>query len=117
MLCTFMDQVGKSMVLNQYMNKLIKVAVADLKLEARGFLAARVGTHSLRAGGAVELVLSGQSLEMIKKIGRWSSDTFLMYVHKQIAHLTASVAEEMAQSFPFSSIEGATMSRKQRSAC
>ena len=69
-----------------------------------------MGTHSLPAGGAVALALSGQNATMIKKIGRWSSDTFLMYIHEQIAHLTAVVAEGMAQSFPFSNIEGATTS-------
>ena len=110
MLCTYVDHVGKGVVFDQDMSKLIKVAVADLKLETRGFPAARVGTHSLRAGGAVALALSGQSSAMIKKIGRWSSDTFLMYVHEQIAHLTAGVAEGMAQPFPFSNIEGATTS-------
>ena len=110
MVCTFFDHVGKGVVMDHDMNKLVKVAVADLKLEARGFPSTRVGTHSLRAGGAVALALSGQSPEMIKKIGRWSSDTFLMYVHEQIAHLTVGVAEGMAQTFPFSNVEGATTS-------
>ena len=89
MLFTFVDNVEKGVVLDHDMNKLIKVAVVDLKLEARGFPASRVGTHSLRVGGAVVLVLSGQLAEMIKKIGRWSSDTFLMYVYNQTAHLAA----------------------------
>ena len=69
-----------------------------------------MGTHLLQAGGAVALVLSGQSPEMIKKIGRWSSDTFLMYVHEQIVHLTVGVVEGMAQTFPFSNVEGVTTS-------
>ena len=64
--------------------------------------------------GAVALALSGQSVEMIKKIGWYSSDTFLMYIHKQIGHLTAGVDEGMAQPFPYSDIEGETMSREQR---
>ena len=59
MLCTFVDHVGKSVVLDQDMNKLIKLAVTDLKLEARGFPAARVGTHLLQVGRAVALALSG----------------------------------------------------------
>ena len=111
MVCTFVDHVGKSVVLDQDMSKLIKVVVVDLKLEAKGFPEARVDTHSLQAGQAVALVLSGQNATMIKKIGRWSSDTFLMYVREQIAHLTVGVAEGMAQLFPFSNIKGATTSR------
>ena len=34
--------------------------------------------------------------------GDSSSDTFLRYVHKQIAHVAVGAAEEMAQTFPFS---------------
>ena len=37
MVCTFVDHVGKSVVLDQDMSKLIKVAVVNLKLEAKGF--------------------------------------------------------------------------------
>ena len=68
MMCTFVDHVGKDVVCDHNMNKLMKVAVVDLKLEARGFPASRVGTHSLRVGGAVALARS-QSAAMIKKIG------------------------------------------------
>ena len=114
MLCMFVDHVGKSVVLDQDMNMFIKVIVADLKLEARGFLAARVGTHLHRAGGALALVLSRQLVDTIKNIGQWSSDTFLIYIHKQISHLTKGVAEGMAKHFLFSNIEGATMSGEQR---
>ena len=56
------------------------------------------------------LALSGQSPAMIKWIGRWLGDTFCMYVHEQIAHLTVGVEEGMAQTFPFSNVEGATTS-------
>ena len=110
MVCTYVDHLGKSVVLDQDMSKLIKVAVVNLKPEAKGFLAAWVGTNSLQAGGAVALALSGQNATMIKKIGRWSSNTFLMYIHEQIAHLTAGVAEGMAQPFLFSNIVGAMTS-------
>ena len=34
MLCTFVDHVGKDVVRYHDMNKLMKVAVVDLKLEA-----------------------------------------------------------------------------------
>ena len=73
-------------------------------------MSSRVDTHLLRAGGAVALALSSQSPAMIKKIGRRSSDTFLMYLHEQIAHLIVGVAEGMTQIFPSSNMEGATTS-------
>ena len=82
MVCTYVDHLGKSVVLDQDMSKLIKVAVVNLKLDAKGFPATWVGTHSLWAGRVVALALSGQNATMIKKIGRWSSYTFLIYIHE-----------------------------------
>ena len=41
-----------------------------------------VAGHSLRAGGATALALAGTPLHQIQSIGRWSSDTFLIYLRK-----------------------------------
>ena len=41
--------------------------------------------------------LSGYDKETIMKIGRWSSTTFLTYIHSQIAALTLEVAAKMTQ--------------------
>ena len=60
--------------------------------------------------GAVALAVNGEPHNIIKKIRRWSSNTFLMYVHKQISHLTVGVAERMATTFLFTKIEGVTTS-------
>ena len=110
MLCTFFDHRGKGVVKDRDVTRMVRVAAVDLKLAERGFPPHRVGSHSLRAGGAVALAVNGASRDMIKKIGRWSSDTFLMYIHEQISHLTVGVAERMATPFPFTNIEGATTS-------
>ena len=93
---------------------MVRLAAVDLNLAERGFPPSRVGSHSLRAGGAVALAVNGASRDMIKKIGRWSSDTFLMYIHDQISHLTKGVAERMATPFPFTNVEGATTSEGRR---
>ena len=37
----------------------------------------------------------------IQKFGRWTSTTFLQYVHTQIAHLSKGVAISMSQPLPF----------------
>ena len=110
MICTYFDHLGPGVVLDSDVNKAVKVAVADLKLPTNGIPIKRVGTHSLRAGGAMALALNGATRDMIKKIGRWSSDTFLMYIHEQIAHLTHGVAEKMSQVVLFFNVEGATTS-------
>ena len=71
---------------------MVRLAAVDLKLAERGFPLSRVGSHSLRAGGAVALAVNGASRDMIKKIGRWSSDTFLMYIHEQIRQQRVSLS-------------------------
>ena len=38
------------------------------------------GTHSLRGGGALSMSLAGIPLEIIKKFGRWESDSIHIYV-------------------------------------
>ena len=44
-----------------------------------------VGAHSLRAGGAMTLKLHGYDDTTIMNMGRWTSLTFLQYIHNQIA--------------------------------
>ena len=59
--------------------------MVQLDLGKNGIIPERVGTHSLRAGGAMALKFAGADRDDIKKMGRWSSDTFLIYIHDQIA--------------------------------
>ena len=40
----------------------------------------------------------------IKKMGQWSSLTFLQYIHNQIAHLSKGVAQQMSRPLPFLNI-------------
>jgi hypothetical protein len=49
----------------------------------------RISSHSLRAGGAMTLKLSGASVSTIMRVGRWTSLTYLTYIHTQIGALTA----------------------------
>ena len=43
---------------------------------ASGVPPARIGTHSLRIGGATALHRAGWELAQIQRFGRWSSDAF-----------------------------------------
>ena len=40
----------------------------------------RFSPHCLRAGGACDLFLDGVPVDLIKKLGRWLSDSFLRYL-------------------------------------
>ena len=75
---------------------MIRHGAALDNLEAKGYHPSRIGSHSLRAGGAVALKLAGYDDTVICKLGRWSSNTFLTYIRNQIGNLTAGVATAMA---------------------
>jgi hypothetical protein len=75
-------------------------ALAD-KLISAGFDIQRIGSHSLRSGGAVNLKLNGYDDITIKKLGRWSGNTYLTYIQSSIGELTTGVAERMATTLRF----------------
>jgi integrase len=60
-----------------------------------GYSPSRVSAHSLRASGAMALKLNGVDGDLIMKLGRWSSTTWLTYIHSQISSLTAGLSERM----------------------
>ena len=79
-------------------------AVKSLNLHQQGIDPDLVGAHSLRAGGAMALKMHGHSDTTIMKMGRWSSLTFLMYIHTQIAHLGKDISKDMSEELPFLNI-------------
>jgi hypothetical protein len=85
-------------------NAAIKTNVLQLGLHQFGFTRDNVSSHSLRAGGAMAMKLNGVDTITIKKHGRWSSNTFLDYIHEQIGALTAGVATQMSKYIPFYNI-------------
>ena len=83
---------------------LLRKAVASLHLDKAGIDPDLVGAHSLRAGGAMALKLHGFDDTTIMKMGRWTSLTFLQYVHEQIAHLSTDISQKMSIPLPFVNI-------------
>ena len=63
-----------------------------LKLDLQSIDPNLVGAHYLRAGGAMALTLHGYDYTTIMKMGRWTSPTFLQYIHNQIAHCCGETA-------------------------
>jgi hypothetical protein len=90
------------------MNLAVKNAVTTLDLAPFGFTPALVGSHSLRAGGAMAMHLNGVPAHTIQLMGRWSSDTFLTYIHQQISAFSCSLATRMSRDIAFHNIRGPT---------
>jgi integrase len=90
----------------EFINRQIKLAVKATGLDRRGFPLASVSSHSLRAGGAMAMHLNGVSSDTIRKMGRWSSDTFLMYIHEQVSAFSVGISQKMATQIGWHNIEG-----------
>lgn len=78
-------------------------ATSDCLL-TRGYTLDRISSHSLRAGGAMAMKLSGASDSTIMRVGRWTSLTYLTYIHSQIGSLTAGLAAQMSTAFTFQNV-------------
>ena len=58
----------------------------ELAALAIGFPAGKMGSHSLRIGGATALYHSCGDLQRVRRFGRWESDTFHQYLWESHEH-------------------------------
>ena len=79
----------------------VRDTARTLKLHEQAINPDLVGAHSLRAGGAMALKLHGYDDTTIMKMGRWTSLTFLQYIHNQIAHLSKDISTKIGIAVPF----------------
>jgi hypothetical protein len=104
LLCAYKTKDMWHTVTSQDIIKLVRTAAKQLKLHEQGIDPDLIGSHSLRAGGAMALKLHGENDTTIKKMGRWTSLTFLEYIHNQIAHLSKDLSKKMSMPLPFLNI-------------
>jgi hypothetical protein len=93
-------------VIGKHVNALLHRAALETNLVAQGYDLQRIGSHSLRASGAMALKLQGIDDSLIMKIGRWSGLTFLTYIHAQIGALNTGLAQRMATRIHFVNVAG-----------
>jgi hypothetical protein len=86
---------------------LLMAAARRTHLQDKGFTQTRIGSHSIRASGAMALYLNAVDPTLIKKIGRWQSDTWLTYIHNQVGELTTGVAQKMSRPVVFHNVASA----------
>ena len=104
LLCSYMQDDVFHTVNSQSIIKILRASASILKLEKQNIDPDLIGAHSLRAGGAMALRLHGYDDTTIQKMGRWTSNTFLQYIHTQIAHLSKDISEKMSIPLPFLNI-------------
>ena len=100
---TWVSPTGRqNQVLSGHIVHAMRLSVVATGL--RNFDLSRVGSHSLRASGAMALKLNGQPDSTIMKLGRWTTNTFLTCIHAQIGALTAGVATAMTTLLHFHNV-------------
>ena len=82
---SYWDNGAKYQVTDEDIRVNVKISIVSLGLEKHGIMSNRVLSYSLRSRGAMEIKFSGADNHDTKNMGRWSSDTFLIYVHDQLA--------------------------------
>ena len=75
----------------------LRAVVNLIGQETLGFLKDDVGLHSIRSGGAMAMFLSGTSVIVIQRVGRWSSEAFLEYIREQVETFTLDVSRNIIQ--------------------
>ena len=73
----------------------LRAIVELIGKEKLGFDKNDIGLHSIRAGGAMAMFLSGTSIIIIQRVGRWSSEAFLEYIREQVESFTLGVSRKM----------------------
>ena len=95
-ICTFqrrggrLDTIASLQVLIRLRTAAQSVGSASLSFKLK-----EIGTHFLHSGAAMEMYLAGVPIYTIMLIGRWSSDTFLRYIRKQVEQFLRHVAKPM----------------------
>ena len=77
LLCDYWDGLQWRQITSDNITLVVKVAVLRLNLADQSVTPNDVGSHSLRAGGAMALRLNGVSDTLIKKAWGWTSIAFL----------------------------------------
>ena len=104
---TMLSHVGPGThVVGKHINTLLHRAASKTNLVAQGYDLKRIGSHSLRASGAMALKLQGVDDSLIMKIGRWTGLTFLTYIHAQIGALNTGLAQRMSVRIHFVNVGG-----------
>ena len=71
--------------------KMVRDTVKDLKLHLQAIDPNLVGAYLLRSEVSMALKLHGYDDTITMKMGRWTSLTFLQYIHNQTSHLSKEI--------------------------
>jgi hypothetical protein len=104
--CLFQSKTEKpSLIHSSQVRTRLRAIVDIIGEEELGFNKDDIGLHSIRSGGAMAMFLSGISVIIIQRVGRWSSEAFLEYIRDQVESFTMGVSNKMLQYEEFFSLD------------
>jgi len=77
------------------MVRALEAAVSSIGYDKLNLKPGDIGTHSIRSGAAMAMVLGDVPVYTIMMLGRWSSDAFLRYIRKQVEQFSHNVSKRM----------------------
>jgi hypothetical protein len=95
LVCTVLTSDKHRRVTSRFLASQLQAAAKRIGPDVLGFSHLQVGTHSIRSGGAMAMYLAGVPVFTIMLIGRWSSDSFLRYIRRQVLQFSAGVSDRM----------------------
>ena len=72
-----------------------------MEASSLGFTSNEIGTHSIHSGGAMVMKLAGIDDTTIKLLGHWRSNSFLLYIRKQVLQFSSKVSARMLENENF----------------
>ena len=94
--CLFYDDKKSTSLLRaDHVRSKLRTIVVSIGEYVLGFKKYDIGLHSILAGGAMTMLLSGTSVIIIMRFVRWSSKAFLEYIREQVEYFTFGVSQRM----------------------
>ena len=102
---TYQDSIGKLMDLHADAARDHLRNFIDTVDKGWGLNRKDIGLHSIRSSAAMAMYLNGIPVYTIMLLGRWSSDSFLRYIRKQVTEFSNNVSKQMIQNPAYHHIE------------
>jgi hypothetical protein len=89
--------LGRTTITDAIVINLLRTQADRMGVKVLGYSSKNIGTHSIRSGAAMALVLGGAEVWEIMLLGRWRSFAFMDYIREQVRELRQNTSETMTK--------------------
>lgn len=95
LICAYYEDGSAKFVAGCNMLKFMRRTADAIGQDKLGFSSDDIGTHSVRSGAAMAMLLDNTPIFLIALVGRWSSDACLKRIRKQVLETAKGVSSRM----------------------